>query len=578
MMQKEWVLARRAPAERLERYHGFSRIFAQLLYNRGFEDPLAAHEFISGRELSEDPFQLKDMEAAVARINGAIDEREPIAVYGDFDADGVCATALMTQTLRALGGEATPYIPDRAEEGYGLNTQALEKLARRGIKLVVTVDCGIRSVAEVAAGKRAGLDIVITDHHTIGPELPAALAVINPQQEDCAGEALMAGAGVAFMLATALLRRRWETDRKRYPKGLRQSDLLDLVALGTVADIVPLHIGLNRRLVKHGLDTINELRRPGIAALAKVAGLKRGGIKASHLSFALGPRINAAGRLRSAMTAYELLAAGTVEEAMPRAIELQNLNMQRQQLTRRAQAAISEQIADADAERAPLIFAGDENLRAGIVGLVAGRLAEAYYRPAVVMEIGEEVSRASCRSIPEFNITSALDECADLLLRHGGHARAAGFTVPNGNIDALRRALAQKAEAALRGLDLAPRLQIDSEIQLDELSEDLLRELDLLEPTGQSNARAVFLTRDLRVLHCRRVGEDGRHLKLSVANEGGAQGDAIGFGLGDWAKRMPRRIDAAYHAEVNEWRRARRLQLHLLDIRPAAGACASLSA
>ena len=576
MMQKDWVLARRPPAEHLQRYPGCSPMLAQLLYNRGFEDPLAAHEFLNGQFLSDDPFQLKDMDAAVARINVAICDREPIAVYGDFDADGVCATALMVQTLRALGGDVIPYIPDRADEGYGLNTPALKQLARRGIKLVVTVDCGIRAISEVAAGIRARLDIIVTDHHSVGPELPSALAVINPRQEDCPGEERMAGVGVAFMLAKALLLRRWATDRDNYPAGFRQSDLLDLVALGTVADVIPLNVGLNRRLVKHGLDTINDLRRPGIATLVKVSGLQPGRIKASDIGFGLGPRINAAGRLGSAMTAYDLLCASTVEEAMPRAIELQALNSQRQQLTHRAQAAISEQVGDAEGRS--LIFAGDENIHSGIVGLVAGRLTEAFYRPAVVLEFGEEESRASCRSIPEFNITRALDECADLLVRHGGHAMAAGFTVLNSNLDRLQRELEQKADQSLSGQELLPRLLVDSEIELDELNEALVDELEMLEPTGHENDKATFVTRELGVLHCRRVGEDGRHLKLRVANDSGAQLDAIGFGLGDWAKQMPRRIDAAYHAEMNEWQGRRSLQLQLLDIRPAGGAGESVSA
>ena len=311
------------------------------------------------------------------------------------------------------------------------------------------------------------------------------------------------------------------------------------------------------------------MRRPGIAALAQVAGLKPGSIRASDIGFGLGPRINAAGRLHTAMIAYDLLCSASVEEAMPRAHELQALNAERQQLTRRAQAAISEQVGEEP--DLPLIFAGDEDIQPGIIGLVAGRLAEAFYRPAVILEIGEDESRASCRSIPEFNITSALDECADLLVRHGGHAMAAGFTVRNSNIEALRRALEQKAEAALRGRALAPKLQIDSEVQLDDLNEILLRELDLLEPTGHENGKAAFLTRELGVLHCRRVGEDGRHLKLRVANSSGGQADAIGFGLGEWARQMPRRIDAVYHAEINEWGGRRNLQLQLLDIRPAAG-------
>ncbi len=567
MLQKEWAVAPQAPVEHLRRYEGFGPILAQLLFNRGFEDPAAATRFVHSNDLNDDPFELKDMDIAVARINEAISKAQPVAVYGDFDADGVCATTLMVQVLEALGAEVTPYIPDRADEGYGLNTPALQRLAKIGDKLVVTVDCGIRSIAEVAAAARAGLDIIVTDHHSIGPDLPVALAVINPQREDCPGEAGMAGVGVAFMLAKALLLRRWAEDRSNYPANLRLSDLLDLVALGTVADVMSLNVGLNRRFVRHGLATINEFRRPGLAALAKVAGLRPGGIRASHIGFALGPRINAAERLDSAMTALELLSATCDEAALTRATELQHLNAKRQALTSQAQAAISDQVVDAGS--GPLIFAGDENILPGIVGLVAGRLAEEFYRPAVVLEIGEEQSRASCRSIPEFDITQALDECADLLVRHGGHAMAAGFTVLNSNIDILHQELRGKAQTSLGGKQLVRRLRIDREIDLPELHMGLLAELEQLEPTGRHNPPATFMTRNLKVLHHRTVGADGSHLKLRLAQCDGPPIDAIGFGMGKWSKSMPRRIDAAYQPEINEWNGKRNLQLHLLDIRSA---------
>lgn len=567
MLQKEWALAPAAPAERLQRYRGFSPILAQLLINRGFEDPTSARKFVHNSNLDEDPFALKDVEKAVDRISLAVERRQPIVVYGDFDADGVCATTLLVQTLKALGAEVTPYIPDRVREGYGLNAPALSQLAQKGAQLAITVDCGIRSIAEVEAGARAGLDIIVTDHHSIGPELPAALAVINPLQGDCAGEAGMAGVGVAFMLAKALLMVRWDSDRARYPPGFRLSDLLDLVALGTVADIMSLKTGLNRRLVRHGLETINEFRRPGIAALAQVAGLKAGQIKASDLGFGLGPRVNAAGRLGSAMSAYELLSAPTLQDALPCATQLQRLNQERQWLTRQAQAAISEQVAASD--ELHLIFAGDEGLRPGIVGLVAGRLSQEYYRPAVVLEIGAEESRASCRSIPEFDITRALDECADLLVKHGGHARAAGFTVRNENIDVLRQELQHKAQASLSGRRLKPRLPVDCEVDLSQITMGLLDELEVMEPTGQGNPQAAFLTRDLHVRHCRRVGAEWQHLKLRLTGDGDSPIDAIGFGLGEWAQRLPPRIDCVYHAEKNEWNGRRSLQLRLLDIRPA---------
>lgn len=566
MIQKEWVIAPKAPMEHLHRYKDISPILAQILFNRGFEEPDDAHKFLYEKDLTEDPYIMKDMDIAVERIALAIKNREPMVIYGDFDADGVTSTTLMMQVLTELGADVEPYIPDRVEEGYGLNTPALESLAEQGKKLVVTVDCGIRSVDDVIAGMDAGLDIIITDHHSIGPEIPPALAVINPQQDDCNGDNRLAGVGVAFMLAKALLLHRWRTDRKNYPD-IRLTDLLDLVAIGTVADIMALNAGLNRRLVVHGLETINEMRRPGIRALSKVASLTAGKITAMDIGFGLGPRINAAGRLKSAMVAYGLLSSKTDDEAMAYAEELQSLNVMRQKLTREAQAAISEQIMDMD--DVSLIFAGDERFQPGIVGLVAGRLTEEYYRPAVILEIGEEQSRASCRSIPEFNITQALDECADLLVRHGGHAMAAGFTVDNANIDALRDELKKRADAALLDQELTRTLYLDVCIDIKYLSQELVEKLSILEPTGHQNRPAGFMSKAVRVLECRTVGTDDNHLKLKLARDRQEPIDAIGFGLGAWASQMPPVIDVAYNLEMNEWNGRRNLQMRLLDIRPA---------
>lgn len=571
MMQKEWVAAPPAPQSWLDGCRDLHPVLAQILFNRGFENPADAQRFLYEKSLSEDPYDMKDMEKAVARINRAIAAGESMTVYGDFDADGVTAAALMMQVLQALGGQADVYFPDREKEGYGLNTPALLSLAEQGQQLVITVDCGIRSVDEVRAARQAGLDMIITDHHSIGPEMPPALAVINPQQAECKGSPNLAGVGVAFMLAKALLLHRWQNDRAGYPEGLRQSDLLDLTAIGTVADMVPLDDSLNRRLVAHGLNTINEMRRPGIKALAAIAGLNPGQIKASHIGFVLGPRINAAGRLRDARIAYDLLAAASIDEAMAYARKLDDaqklhqINRKRQELTHQAEIAIREQVKDA--EDLSLIFAGDENFHPGIVGLVAGRLVEDYYRPAVVFQRGDEQSRASCRSIPEFNIAHALDECADLLVRHGGHAMAAGFTVDNRNIDLLHERLAQTAAAAFAGQNLRPTLHIDQELALDDLSANLVESMEILEPTGQKNPAAIFMSRRLNVLDCRTVGRDDKHLKLKLGRHSKAPIDAIGFGLGDWAAQMPSSIDVAYHLEMNEWNGHRRLQMRLLDIR-----------
>jgi single-stranded-DNA-specific exonuclease len=550
-------------------------VLAQVLYNRGFVEPEAATRFLYARDVSVNPLdnktKMKGIDSAVARLRGAIKKREPIVVYGDFDADGVTSSVLMVQTLEALGAVVKPYIPHRVDEGYGLNSQALLKLARHGVKLVITVDCGIRSVKEVEDGLAYGVDLIITDHHSIGPELPqippARGAVINPKQEDSKyPEDMLAGVGVAYKVAEALLTvENANSGRNGQPSQFDLNSVLDLVAIGTVADLAPLDRPENRALVRRGLDVINQARRPGIRALLDVAGIEPGHASAMSIGFGLGPRINAAGRLESAMIAYSLLSTTDFDEAEKLALELQGLNTKRQDLTRAAQDLIRDRLSEKT--DSPLIFASDRHFQPGIVGLVAGRLAEEYYRPAIVMEEGETESRASCRSIPQFDITRALDQCADLLVRHGGHAQAAGFTVLNQNIPALLDRLTGIARDTLEGQDLKPILEIDAETEVNQLSEDLLEELSLLEPTGHMNAAPTLMSRKVYVLESRLVGKEGQHLKLKIARAGRPPLDAIGFNLGEWAQKLPGHIDLAYQLEMNEWNGRKSLQLNVQDIR-----------
>ncbi|MBI1278009.1 MAG: single-stranded-DNA-specific exonuclease RecJ [Anaerolineaceae bacterium] len=564
-LSKRWVIASPAAPEILSRYPNMGIVLAQVLYNRGFTNFAEAERFLESSDDLSNPFQMKGINQAVTRIRQAIKLREPIIVYGDFDADGVTSTTLLVQVLTALGAVVKPYIPHRVDEGYGLNSEALLRLAREGVKLVITVDCGIRSVDEVEDGKAAQLDIIVTDHHTIGPEIPKALAVINPKQEDCKyPEDMLAGVGVAYKLADALLR---VAKQNKQQINLEVTDLLDLVAIGTVADLAPLNRTENRALVRRGLEIINKANRPGVRALLDVSGVKPGAVTAMSIGFSLGPRINAAGRLESAMIAYHLLSAEDYSTALRLAEQLQKLNVERQDLTRAAQDEVREWLERQKTD-APLIFASGD-FRAGIVGLVAGRLTEEYSRPTIIMEVGQTESRASCRSIPQFDITHALDQCADLLVRHGGHAQAAGFTVANNNIPALKAKLMQLADDSLSGQDLRPILEIDVEVDARTLSEKLVYELSRLEPTGYHSSAPVLMTPNLRVLESRTVGKEGNHLKLKLARAGQPPLDAIGFGLGGWIEQMPERIDAAYQLEINEWNGSRSLQLNLQDIRPA---------
>ncbi len=564
-LPKRWVIASPASPDILNRYPNMGTVLAQVLYNRGFTNFAEAERFLDPDDELSNPFQMKGINQAVARIRQAIKLAEPIIVYGDFDADGVTSTTLLVQVLTALGAVVKPYIPHRVDEGYGLNSEALLRLAREGVKLIITVDCGIRSVDEVEDGKAASLDIIVTDHHTIGPEIPKALAVINPKQVDCKyPEDMLAGVGVAYKLADALLR---VAKQNKQQINLDAADLLDLVAIGTVADLAPMNRTENRALVRRGLEIINKANRPGIRALLEVSGIKPGMVSAMNIGFSLGPRINAAGRLESAMIAYHLLSADDYSTALRLAEQLQTLNIQRQDLTRAAQDEVRGWVEEQHSD-ASLIFASGD-FRAGIVGLVAGRLTEEYSRPTIIMEVGETESRASCRSIPQFDITHALDQCADLLVRHGGHAQAAGFTVANTNIPALKAKLMQLADDSLSGQDLRPILEIDVEVDARTLSEKLVYELSRLEPTGYHSASPVLMTSNLRVLESRTVGKEGHHLKLKLARAGQPPLDAIGFGLGEWVDNMPDRIDVAYQLEMNEWNGNRSLQLNVQDIRPA---------
>lgn len=548
-----------------------SAVIAQVLFNRGFDDPDDALRFLETQSDPHNPFTMKGMAAAVGRIRHALRKQELIIVYGDFDADGVTATALLTQALRALGAHVKPYIPHRIDEGYGLNSEALIRLAHAGARLVITVDCGIRSPQEVADGRKAGLDIIVTDHHSVGAELPPANAVLNPKQMDCKyPEDMLAGVGIAYKLADALYRATAQDKRSRQPD-LPLDSLLDLVAIGTVADLAPLDRLENRILVRRGLEVLNNGVRPGLRALIDVAALKGGWVDAGRIGYAIGPRINAAGRLESAMTAYHLLMADDAAEAARLASELHNLNVRRQELTREAQEKVRLNLEARGAVEDALIFAQDASFQPGIVGLVAGRLSEEYHRPAVVMELGEHESRASCRSIPQFDITQALDQCSDLLVRHGGHAQAAGLTVHNDNIPALRQRLTQIATEWLAGQDLTPVLDLDMDLPFGAIDLPLAEELLRLEPTGHHNRLPVFMTAALNVVECRTVGKDGQHLKLRLARPGHPPVDAIGFGLGGRADGLPACVDVAYQLEINEWNGSRSAQLNLQDVRAALG-------
>ena len=564
-LPKRWKIHHKIPKDIDRDLRDFSPMMRQLLYNRGFSDGKAAEAFIAGEvSFSTDPMLLTGMETAVSRLHEAIQSGEPVAVYGDYDADGVTATALLVEFFSKLEMNARPYIPNRYDEGYGLNEEAIRQLADEGVKLIVTVDCGVRALKEVALANELGMTVIVSDHHHPGEELPPALAVINPKQEgDPYPEKNLAGVGLAYKLVEAYL--------GVYPQdGVAAADWLDLVAIGTVADLMPLK-GENRKLVRAGLQRIRRHPRQGLYSLAQVAGLDLTKCASSNISFGLGPRLNAAGRLDDALKAFELLTTRDVFEAGRIAQELEMQNSQRQEMTMRIREQAAARVLGED-PGAMLFFAADPEFSEGVVGLAASRLVESFYRPSIIAHQGEEFTVASCRSIPEFHITRALDECADLLVRHGGHAAAAGFTVRNEDREELLKRLNKIAQAQLDGMELLPELDIDREIRLDKLENKyipgILEDLHKLEPTGRGNPEPVFASRNVAVRQARQVGREGSHLKL-ILRAGFNTFDGIAFRQGYWAADMPDEIDIAYRFEINEFNGRSTLQLNVKDIKAA---------
>lgn len=564
---KRWQIAERLPVAVETALSDYPPVLRQILFNRGYCTAAEARLFLMAEAPeNSDPFNILGVHEAVKRIETAVQNQEQIAIYGDYDADGVTATALLVGFLSGAGAQVRGYIPNRFDEGYGLNNEALKTLASDGIKLIITVDCGIRSPEEARYARQLGLDLIISDHHHPGGEIPEALAVINPRQPgDTYPEKNLAGVGLAYKLASAI-EQNLLAQGDHLPPEHQAANQLDLVALGTIADMVPLN-GENRWLVRQGLDRIRKPRRQGLLSLMGAAGINPNNITAMDIGFALGPRLNAAGRLDTALTAFRLLTTQNVSEASELAQRLELQNRDRQEITRSIQAK-AEQIALAGTSPGYLLFAADPEFNAGVVGLVASRLTESYYRPCIVAQQGPEFTRGSCRSIPEFHITEALDLCADLLAHHGGHAAAAGFTVANESLPELISRLRAIAEQQLADKDLRPILRADLELELRNLKPEILEYLEWLQPTGQSNPQAVFVSRELKVVRSRTVGRDASHLKLTVT-DGYVTYDAIAFRMGEWHTKMPEKIDLLYTFETNEFNGRQYLQLNVRDLRPS---------
>ena len=551
----------------------------RVLWARGYRDAASAERFLAPRlDQLPDPFGLKGIEPAVARLVRALASGEKVCVYGDYDVDGVTSTALLVSVLRRLGGNVDFYVPHRLVEGYGLNVQAMEKLAARGTRLVVSADCGVTAVAEVEAAARLGLDVVVIDHHTASQDLPKAVAILNPHQPGCTfpGREL-AAVGVAFHLLLALRKRLREQgwfSEKRPEPNLREQ--LDLVALGTIADVVPL-TGPNRILVHFGLRELARGARAGVLALKSVAQLA-GEVSAGDVGFKLGPRINAAGRLDDASVGVRLLLTEDLREARSLASQLDKANAERQELQARiAGEAIEMASRLGTPEQRRSIVISSPGWHVGVVGIVASRLVEKFHRPAVVIAEDGGVAKGSGRSVEGFHLYDALARCSRTLVKFGGHKHAAGVTLDTARIGEFAGALETEARAKLDPAQLTPRLRIDAELRPADIGMKLAEQVRRLAPFGAGNPEPVFLCSELtanevRLLPDKRGAGPG-HLKLrlgelrGVAEVDPPEFDAIGFGLGGTALAVGTRLDAAFQLSVDNWNGSDRLQLKLKDLR-----------
>lgn len=538
---------------------------AHILAGRGLIEASHITAFLQHHAEYHDPFLMHDMRRAAERLIRAIENQEHIAVYGDFDADGITATSLMCDALRQLGGHVAPYIPHRTSEGYGLNIAAIDRLVDSGVQLLLTVDCGISNATEVAHAQTRGIDVVITDHHAPPEVLPVATAVVNPNQAHCQyPDKGLVGVGVAYKLIEAIGLLGKPLTRNA------MEDLLDLVALGTIADLGPL-LGENRALVYRGLQCMRYSQRPGIQALIRSASVDPRTLSAEDVGFKLAPRINAAGRLADAEPAYELLLADDILVASQRAQLLTDLNQTRQQHTRELQERLAHDIQQHGYHEDLIIVHADPDAHAGLVGLVAARITDYFARPSVIIEESTPLSRGSARSGGMINMIDALRECGASFVKVGGHAAAAGFTIESDQIPILRQRLNEYART--QHIEVGTRqLTIDCELAAVELDMAILNDIALLEPCGQRNPHPNLLTRNCRVTAARTIGSEQQHLQLTL-EIAGQRVNAVAWGEGTWAPHFQRitHIDIVYQPQLNEWNGKRELRLNLRDFRSARG-------
>ncbi|MCX6740283.1 MAG: single-stranded-DNA-specific exonuclease RecJ [Candidatus Parcubacteria bacterium] len=570
-MSKKWVLKEPVGLELKKSFPEIAGVILQLLFNRGLTTQKQIDAFLTpdyGQDVL-DPFLFPDMEKAVVRIYQAVADKEKIAIHGDYDADGVTSSVVVANVLKTLGADFIVYIPHREKEGYGLNKKTIKYLAKQKVKLIITVDCGISNVLEIDLANEKGIDVIITDHHAEPLELPKAFAIINPKIKVCNYPFYdLAGVGVAYKLAQAIVAR----DKKGIFSAGYEKWLLDLVAIGTVTDVMPL-FGENRALVKYGLVVLNKTKRIGLKLLAEKAGVwpvtEKELMNSENIGYVLGPRINAAGRMDHANSAYELLLTEDKQEAITLVDNLEQSNRKRQTMTDKIMEEVKKEVADIDKQL--LIIAEGSNWPLGIIGLAAGKIKDKFNRPILIITKSLAKVAGSGRSIPEFNMIKALDKVADCFKIYGGHAQAAGFTLKSRKYLAdFKKRITEIALQELQGKDLSERMEIEAELNLQDLNWDLFEQLEKFEPFGASNPKPLFLVKNLRVENVRTVGGDNKHLKLFLKHDNMVKSfEAIGFGMGNLISeiRYEDLVDIVCEINLNEFNGTRKLELRLVDLR-----------
>lgn len=580
LSDKQWLVSEPIGQTILDQFPEINPVILQLLWNRGIHTQEEIDIFL-GPDYSRDvhsPFLFTQMRAAVSRVFEAIENDQVITIHGDYDADGVCATVVMFETIREIYDRlksVSPtenlniYIPHREKEGYGLSLETVEHLHKsHGTNLIITVDCGISNDEAIARGNELGIDTIITDHHDTPEKLPEAIIIHPRLPNETYPFKELSGTAVAFKLAQALIEEA-QTRALDFPKG-HEKWLLDLVAIATVTDVMHM-VGENRTMEKYGLLVMNKTKRPGLKALFEVVGLEVGKLDSWNIGWQIGPRINAAGRVNHANDAFELMTSTEEAQAKKLAEKLNEENKERQGISERLYQVAKQQIELQDSKN--LLVAVGKDWPLGIVGLVAGKLSNEYYRPVfVVSQIGDKYS-GSGRSIPELNITETLRSAAEQMHRFGGHPQACGFTIiGKDNFEQAIKKMSEFVELNIPYPGLTPKIDIDSEISLDQIDWSLIENLDKFRPYGQGNEQPLFLTRNAQVVSAQTVGNNGQHLRLSINSENnGKIWKAIAFRLGDHADQLETgtMVDIIYELGINEWNGNREIQIKVKDLKYA---------